>query len=598
MDHFFHAARVRISRSLVSACGLMALSLLAGAVWTIAASGAAHAAEQIGTFIGRPVGDVLDDLRAQGLTFIYNTRLVPPDLRVEREPQARSGIELATEILAAHGLRASQAAPGVYAIVTAGTATPPPRTEASLARASDAKLEEIVVHASRYRLTADLTGSAAVLTQEDISNMPRLGDETLRAVQRLPGFASNGFSSLGAVRGGEPNETAIVLDGLRLYEPFHLKNFLSPISLLDSRVIDSMEVYSGGFPVIHGERMSSIIEASSVEPAPDRYYEAGLSLFHANLLASSPFADGRGHGLLSGRRSNASELARFSEKEYGEPEYFDAFGKLDYRLSDATQVSFDTLASGDRITALKDSGRQRARAEYRNVYAWGTLEHDWSDAVDTRLILSYTDVSNERTGRVNDPGRRVGQVRDIRNFHVIALRADHRFALLGLDHRAGFEVRRLWGRYDYASDVSFEAGFPLPESPGSRVQRRARPKPDGFESAIWWDSRFTLGSRWTLLAGLRLDTQTYDGSGDAAQVAPRLSVLYDLGPTTRLRASWGRFFQAQGINELQVEDGVERFYQAQHADHMIVSLDHEIAAGLDLRIEAYRKNYRRINPRF
>ena len=65
--------------------------------------------------------------------------------------------------------------------------------------------------------------------------MPRLADETLRAVQRLPGTATNGFSSLGSVRGGEPNETAIVLDGLRLYEPFHLKNFLSPVSLLDSR---------------------------------------------------------------------------------------------------------------------------------------------------------------------------------------------------------------------------------------------------------------------------------------------------------------------------------------------------------------------------
>ena len=51
--------------------------------------------------------------------------------------------------------------------------------------------------------------------------------------------------ALVAVRGGLPNETAIVLDGLRLYEPFHLKNFLSPVSLLDSRLIQSMEIYSG-----------------------------------------------------------------------------------------------------------------------------------------------------------------------------------------------------------------------------------------------------------------------------------------------------------------------------------------------------------------
>ena len=480
----------------------------------------------------------------------------------------------------------------------AHSAPPPRTTEAPDTRASAANLEEIVVHASRYRLTADLASSDAVLTQADITNMPRLGDETLRAVQRLPGFATNGFSSLGSVRGGEPNETAIVLDGLRLYEPFHLKNFLSPISLLDSRVIDSMEVYSGGFPVIYGERMSAIIEASSIEPAPTRYYEAGLSLFHASVLASAPFADGRGHALVSGRRSNASELARFSEEEIGKPAYFDAFGKLEYQASDSTRLSFNALAAGDRITAFKDSGRQQARAEYRNEYTWGTLEHDWSDASSTRVILSYTDVNNERRGEVTDPGRRVAQVRDIRNFHVIGLRADHRFDGFGLDHRAGFEVRRLWGRYDYASDVTFAAGFPFPDSPGSQLQRTAQPKPDGFESATWWDSRLTLGSRWTLLAGLRFDTQTFDGSDDAAQVAPRLNVLYDLSATTRLRASWGRFFQAQGINELQVEDGVEHFHQAQHADHVIVSLDHQLATGLDLRIEAYRKSYRDLNPRF
>ena len=577
---------------------MIALALFAGAASMGAALGAAHAAEQARTFTGRAVGDVLDELRAQGLTFIYNTRIVPADLRVEREPRSGSGLALATEILAAHGLRVTQAAPGVYAVVAATASASAPSIEMPVARSDQSKLEEIVVHASRYTLTTDLVGSEAVLTQEDVQNMPRLADETLRAVQRLPGFATNGFSSLGAVRGGEPNETAIVLDGLRLYEPFHLKNFLNPISLLDSRVIDSLEVYSGGFPVIHGDRMSAIIEASSVAPTPPRYYEAGLSLFHASLLAASQFADGRGQGLISGRRSNVGDLAHYSEKEFGEPQYFDMFGKLSYRLSDATRASFNALASGDRITAIKDSGRQRANAEYRNVYAWGTLEHDWSETVKTRAILSYTDVNNERLGQVADPGRRTGQVRDIRNFHVIGLRADHRFDLLGFDHRLGLEVRRLWGRYDYASTVRFEPGFPFPDSPGSQLQRTAAPNPDGFESAAWWDTRLVLGSRWTLLAGLRFDTQTYDGSGDAAQVAARLNLLYDLSETTRLRASWGRFFQAQGINELQVEDGVDRFQPAQHADHIIVSMQHAFASGFDLRIEAYQKYYRQLYPRF
>jgi outer membrane receptor protein involved in Fe transport len=92
--------------------------------------------------------------------------------------------------------------------------------------------------------------------------------------------------------------------------------------------------------------------------------------------------------------------------------------------------------------------------------------------------------------------------------------------------------------------------------------------------------------------------QTYDGTGDGDQWSPRLSALYTLSPNTKLRAGWGRFFQSQGINELQVEDGVQTFYRAQHADHAIVSVDHAFDIGFDLRVEAYRKYYRDIHPRF
>jgi outer membrane receptor protein involved in Fe transport len=99
-------------------------------------------------------------------------------------------------------------------------------------------------------------------------------------------------------------------------------------------------------------------------------------------------------------------------------------------------------------------------------------------------------------------------------------------------------------------------------------------------------------------AGLRVDTQTYDGSGDDEQIAPRFNVLYELNDVTRLRASWGRFYQSQAINELPVEDGVEDFYGAQYSDQLIVSFDRKLSEAFDLRVEAYRKRYQQMHPRF
>ena len=544
---------------------------------------------------GRRISDVLDELRSTGLTFIYNTQILPNDLRVETEPRAREGVELAREILAARGLSLSHVAPGVFAVVAGQPPQPPPETAAETAAAT---VEEVVVQTSRYRLATAEVAQRTFLTQEQVKNMPRLADETLRAVQRLPGTTTNGFSSIGSVRGGEPNETAIVLDGLRLYEPFHLKNFLSPVSLLDSRIIDSIEFYSGGFPVDYGDRMSAIIDAATVRPAEPLYFELGLNLFHASGLAAGQFADGRGHALLSARRSNVGDLADLSENDFGKPEYSDGFGRVDYEFSDSTRGALEALVSSDFVDARQDSGQQNAHAKYRNIYAWATLDHDWQSGASSRLIASYTDLENRRQGTVDDPGVRTASVRDERLFHIIGLRLENSLATAMLEHRFGAEVRRLWGDYNYSSEVHAQPGFPFPGSPGFDTSHATAPSPEGYESSGYWDVHTQLGERWALQGGVRIDTQTYDGSDDGEQWSPRISVLYTLSPRTHLRASLGRFVQFQGINELQVEDGVDTFYGAQHAHHAIVGFDHSFDHGLDLRVEAFRKDYRHINPRF
>jgi outer membrane receptor protein involved in Fe transport len=544
-------------------------------------------------FANRRVSDVLGDLRRAGFVFIYSTHVLPANLRVEAEPVANEGIELAREILSQHGLVLIEAAPKVYSIARSpmlpSVLSPePPRTT---------QVEEVIVQTSRYMLDSDYFANATFLTQDQLQNLPQFAGEALRSVQRLPGSATNGFSSVGPVRGGEPGETAIILDGLRLYEPFHLKNFLSPVSLLDARLIEGIEFYSGGFPAIYGDRMSAIVDARSVRPGAPRYYELGLNVFHASALGSTEFNDGQGHLLLSARRSNLGDLVQFSENDFGEPNYEDGFGRVDYDFTERTHGTFELLVSSDAIKALGAKETQRVRAGYRNVYAWATLEHEWSDAVESRVIVSYTDLANSRRGNIDEVGR-TASVNDVRNFHVVGLRWENSLQTGYLQHRLGVEARRLWGEYRYVSDVSLSAGVPFPRSPALRIQQALSPEPQGYETLGYWDVRADLSTHLTFQGGVRIDTQTYDGTGDGEQWSPRLSVVYALADQSHLRASWGRFHQAQGINELQVEDGLDRFHPAQRADHFIVGFDHGFARGFDLRIEAYHKRYRRLNPRF
>ena len=142
-----------------------------------------------------------------------------------------------------------------------------------------------------------------------------------------------------------------------------------------------------------------------------------------------------------------------------------------------------------------------------------------------------------------------------------------------------------------------ERAAPFPDSEGLVLERSLDPQPSGEHFALYATSRVLVTDRLAAEFGLRWDEQSYGQDADD-QLGPRINLAYELGATTRLRASWGRFQQFQGINELQVEDGVTAFFPAQQADHSIVGLEQDLPGGYALRAEAYRKDYDELKPRF
>lgn len=547
-------------------------------------------------YAGRPLAEVLQDLGEQGLHLVYSSETVPASLAVAREPAGDTPRAILDEVLAPHGLRAKRAGADTYAIVRAKSATPAPGSGASGGTIA-APLEEIVIAASRYSLSADTPDVHTFLTQEQIEALPRLADDSLKAVHRLPGAASNGLSGLANMRGGEENETLIVFDGLPLYEPFHLRLLLSPTSVLDPRVVSRLDVHAGGFTARYGDRMSAVIDATSVHPAQDAYYELGASLFHLSALASHRFGDGKGQWLAAGRRSNLDEVADLVDSQIGEPSYSDAFGRVDYEFNDRTRASLRVLLASDRGEIQNSAETEFADASYRNSYVWATLEHEFSPGIAGTAIVSYTDVASERDGEVVEPGRRVGTVHDERHYDVLGLKLDGTWRTQRWAHQFGVEYRSLAADYDYSSEARFEAGYPWPDSPAQEIVRTADPEPSGHHVAAYLSSRVMLGPRLAAEAGLRWDEQSY-GSDSDDQWGPRVNLAYQPDGATRLRASWGRYRQFQGINELQVEDNVTDFLPAQRADHWIVGVEHDLPEGYGLRVEAYRKDYDHLKPRY
>src|SRR5690606_4148737 len=113
--------------------------------------------------------------------------------------------------------------------------------------------------------------------------------------------------------------------------------------------------------------------------------------------------------------------------------------------------------------------------------------------------------------------------------------------------------------------------------------------PRGSQYAGYTELRVRPWPALTLDFGLRWDQQTYTTASDDEQFSPRFNLLWRLDRNTDLRFAWGRYYQAQEINELQVADGVLEFHPAQRARHLVVSFSRRFPNGPELRIEGYRK---------
>ena len=110
------------------------------------------------------------------------------------------------------------------------------------------------------------------LDQRAIEQQPDFGDDPLRALHRLPGAAA-GVSAKSHLRGAELNETAVVLNGQRLLDPFHIRDYQSMFSAIDARAIDGMQVYTGGFPVRYGDSMGALVLVDALDPHEPRHSE-------------------------------------------------------------------------------------------------------------------------------------------------------------------------------------------------------------------------------------------------------------------------------------------------------------------------------------
>ena len=121
----------------------------------------------------------------------------------------------------------------------------------------------------------------------------------------LPGVqTTSDFSSALYVRGSTPDQNLIMLDGIVVYNPYHLGGIFSTFN---TDAIKEADFHAGGFPARHGGRMGAILNVINREGNSNKITGmANISLISSKGLLEGPLPKWRGmkgSWMVSGRRT-------------------------------------------------------------------------------------------------------------------------------------------------------------------------------------------------------------------------------------------------------------------------------------------------------
>lgn len=268
------------------------------------------------------------------------------------------------------------------------------KTEQKSLRLNFALIEEGVVLPEvliKEKRESDISSQISVIniSPELIKTLPSMTGEVelFRTLQLLPGIkVSTEISSGLYIRGGSPDQTLTLVDGVIVYNPSHLGNFASTFN---TDAISDLKLIKGAFPANYGGRLSSVIDIKLREGSRDRLKSKfGLGMISSNFMVESPLGN-NSTIMISGRRMYYDALQQIFYSSSILPRYnfYDFNGKMTWNLNDANWLTISGLFGKDKLYAA-----DKGTIGYDINWANRTLNLSWT-SITSPILFSVTSVS-------------------------------------------------------------------------------------------------------------------------------------------------------------------------------------------------------------
>lgn len=253
------------------------------------------------------------------------------------------------------------------------------------------ELSEVEVIASRPQASFNTIR----LSPKEIEHIPSLTGkpDVMRSLQLLPGIqTTNEGSGNLLVRGGDAGQNLYLLDNVPLIYVHHLGGFMS---VFNPDMINSVDIYKGGFPARYGNKLSSIVDIAQREGNHTEKLSS-LSVGFTDIAYSSegPLEKWKNASyMITGRKTFtepylylATGLDRGSSYHmtYG---FHDINAKLSWQKDAMNQFYFN-LYQGDDY--LRYKGHDHGKHLYKNVWGNWMLSSRWHHLFNSGLLSTTT----------------------------------------------------------------------------------------------------------------------------------------------------------------------------------------------------------------
>ncbi|MDX1428824.1 MAG: TonB-dependent receptor, partial [Rhodothermales bacterium] len=420
------------------------------------------------------------------------------------------------------------------------------------------------------------TAGLQSVSPQDIELIPApdVSADLVNYITTLPGVVATGDRGGKLfIRGGEPSQNLVQLDGMLIYQPFHIVGFYSAFP---ADLVRNADIYAGGFGARFGGRLSSVVDISTRNGNKRRFNAAAtVAPFVSSARVEGPLARDRVSVILSARQSVIDQGAAKLIDENLPFRFGDQFGKIHASLSSSSQLSATVIRTTDRGVVGRGEEDADLDSPTTDQVKWENL------AFGTRFIVlpSTLPVFAEILLSASQLDQSFGPIDD-------PVRSSEIFMFNGSANVTYFtpSVDVHWGLFLQSSE--------LRSNLGGQFQNVENEEEFVTEAGLYAEPEIRVTDNLALRTGLRLHSFP---SKSKTFLEPRVRVVYNRG-VHQLSGAFGLYHQEiVGLNDRRDAGDIFTAWTSAplglvpEAIHGIAGYKLSPSSGVDLSIEGFWK---------